>query len=104
MITIAVSFPHGLHSPPNPLLTHAPAPDMERHSLYFDINNQLGVPLAAQVRLLLLLLLLLLMLCCCRSVSRSLQCCAPTPASPSWTPSRARGWCRSSGPRRASLR
>ena len=69
MVTIAVSFPHGLHSPPSPLLTHAPAPDTERHSLYFDINNQLGVPLAAQVRLLLLflllLLLLLLMLCCC---------------------------------------
>ena len=62
MITIAVSFPHGLHSPPNPLLTHAPAPDTERHSLYFDINNQLGVPLAAQVRLLLLLLLLLLLM------------------------------------------
>ena len=46
---LAVSFPHGVHSPPNPLLTHPPRPRVEEHSLYFDINRELGVPLAAQV-------------------------------------------------------
>ena len=46
---LAVSFPHGLHSPANNLLTHNPTPDMDKHNLYMDINNDLGVPLAAQV-------------------------------------------------------
>ena len=46
---LAVSFPHGLHSPTNPLLTYTPAPDYEKHNIYLDINNQLGVPLAVQV-------------------------------------------------------
>jgi len=46
---LAVSFPHGLHSPPTPLLTHPPAPNTSEHTLYLDINNQLGVPLAVQV-------------------------------------------------------
>jgi len=46
---LAVSFPHGLHSPSNPLLTHPPSPDASKHSMFIDINNQLGVPLAVQV-------------------------------------------------------
>ena len=46
---LAVSFPHGLHSPVNPLLTHPPSPDTTKHSMFIDINNQLGVPLAVQV-------------------------------------------------------
>ena len=46
---LAVSFPHGLNSPSNPLLTHPPSPDHDKHNIFFDINNQLGVPLAAQV-------------------------------------------------------
>jgi len=46
---LAVSFPHGIHSPPNSLLTHPPRPQASEHSMYFDINTQLGVPLAARV-------------------------------------------------------
>lgn len=46
---LAVSFPHGLHSPSNPLLTHPPSPHYDQHNLHIDINNQLGVPLAVQV-------------------------------------------------------
>jgi len=46
---LAVSFPHGLHSPPNSLLTHRPRPDYHKHNIHIDLNTQLGVPLAVQV-------------------------------------------------------
>ena len=46
---LAVSFPHGLHSPSSPLLTHPPAPDPSRHNIFLDINTELGLPLAMQV-------------------------------------------------------
>ena len=46
---LAVSFPHGLHSPPSPLLTHTPAPDPSLHNIFLDVNTQLGLPLAMQV-------------------------------------------------------
>jgi hypothetical protein len=46
---LAVSFPHGLHSPPNRLLTTAPRPDPAKHELFMDINRELGVPLAVRV-------------------------------------------------------
>merc|ERR1712127_400705 len=46
---MAVSFPHGLHSPPNSLLTHSPRPDDSKHSVFMDINRELGVPLAVRV-------------------------------------------------------
>ena len=47
---MAVSFPHGLHSPPNQMLTHQPSPNNTAHHMYMDINTKLGVPLAVQVR------------------------------------------------------
>jgi len=47
---MAVSFPHGLHSPPNQMLTHTPSPNTTHHHMYMDINTKLGVPLAVQVR------------------------------------------------------
>lgn len=46
---MAVSFPHGLNSPTNPLLTHTPSPNTSIHQLYMDINRDLGVPLAVRV-------------------------------------------------------
>ena len=46
---LAVSFPHGLHSASNPLLTHQPRPDYEKHNLHIDLNTELGVPLVVQV-------------------------------------------------------
>ena len=47
---LAVSFPHGLHSPANSLLTHPPAPSPAQHALTMDIVPELGVPLAVAVR------------------------------------------------------
>jgi len=46
---MAVSFPHGLHSQPNQMLTHQPSPNTTAHHMYMDINTKLGVPLAVQV-------------------------------------------------------
>ena len=46
---MAVSFPHGLYSPPNAMLTHTPSPNTTAHNMYMDINTKLGVPLAVQV-------------------------------------------------------
>jgi len=45
---LAVSFPHGLHSAPNSLLTHNAKPNSTSHSMFIDINTKLGVPLAVQ--------------------------------------------------------
>ena len=46
---LAVSFPHGLHSPRSPVLTHPPRPEPSRHNIWLDINRELGLPLAMQV-------------------------------------------------------
>ena len=46
---LAASFPHGLHSPANSLLTQPPTPDLGRHNIFLDINTELGLPLAMQV-------------------------------------------------------
>ena len=46
---LAVSAPHGLHSPRNSLLTQPPSPDPARHEIFLDINRELGLPLAMQV-------------------------------------------------------
>lgn len=46
---MAVSFPHGLYSPPPQILTHPPSPNTTSHTMYMDINTRLGVPLAVQV-------------------------------------------------------
>jgi len=46
---LAVSFPHGLYSQRNKMLTHPPTPNTTTHTMYMDINTRLGVPLAVQV-------------------------------------------------------
>ena len=46
---MAVSFPHGLYSPPPKMLTHTPKPDPDKHEIYMDVNRELGVPMAVHV-------------------------------------------------------
>ena len=46
---LAVSFPHGLHAPTNPLLTQQPSPDHDMHNIFLDINTGLGIPMTMQI-------------------------------------------------------